>query len=396
MKKIYIFALLLLIHTSKQFTQQQAVCIVPIAELVGAPFGKDAEKRYKSLFLEGDNACAIRIGQLLFNEIVTITETRYNECKIDVTDHFYSSSKKNKKMYTYWTLRKNLLLMNDIHDKKVIPAPFKDQTKDDNTIVLNSPFYDRKNRRHYSAGTRFVLTQATPVQKNRYQVNVLTTHNTTKTIFIPKKYCFTYSNKPDKQIKRFLKIIKQYAHPLSGHIPYAWGGMSHNAHYKHPFKKQYYPEKIGYNDGKQLRYFQTKKPHTGPYSGLDCAGLILRSAQIAGIPLYAKNSSALKNTLQPLSPNEKIEDGDIIYIPGHVMIISNKDKNYIIEARTQCDNYGYVHEIPLSEEFPKLKTITDLYNAHKTKKRIKRVNKHGNKIAKLPITILKLRSIYKQ
>lgn len=389
--------LLLILLFQLQLFAQKAVCVVPVADLVGASLSglnkqNTIEQEYHDLLINGDAELVKRIDQLLFNEVVNIIEERNQEVCITLPHHFYCTSFSKTPQSTAWTLRENIMPLSEIADKNIIPSPLSYQTPTihPNIITLSQPFYDKKNHRYYSAGTRFVLT---PDQKQSayYQVFVLSFSLKKTTISIPSNLCIKSKERTQEQkIKKFIKILRSFAHPHKDYIPYVLGGNSYSIGYKKGFK-----EKKFYTNGKTQNFFDVNHPHKGAHSGFDCAALIYRAAQIAELPFYAKNSSAMKHYLQPLAPDEEIENGDIIFIPGHVIAIVEITNNRVVEARTQSHGYGFVHEIDLSLLFKEIKNIEDLKHFHFSKQAASRLDRDGTIIAHKQITILKLRSIFK-
>jgi hypothetical protein len=116
---------------------------------------------------------------------------------------------------------------------------------------------------------------------------------------------------------------------------------------------------------------------TTPKTGLDCTGLIVRAAQIVGIPYFFKNSTTIGALMRPLQPHESLHAGDIILVRGHVMIVADTKRNTLVEARGQDHGYGKVHEIPLKNVFKGMTTFDDLQTAHATQKRLIRFDSRG-------------------
>ena len=106
--------------------------------------------------------------------------------------------------------------------------------------------------------------------------------------------------------------------------------------------------------------------------------MIARAAQMCEIPYFCKNTTTIERCLTPLSKDNKPIPGDIIWIPGHVMVIADLANNTLIEARGYKHGYGKVHEIPLNEEFKGINTYHDLINAYHNNKAIIRLDRNGN------------------
>ena len=59
------------------------------------------------------------------------------------------------------------------------------------------------------------------------------------------------------------------------------------------------------------------------------------------------------------------------------MVVSDTDKNLLIEARSYSHGYGKLHEIPIGKVFEGIETYKDLTDAYFGKKVIKRKDKQG-------------------
>lgn len=374
---------------------QKAVCSVPVADLVGEPLSENnnlSENIYKHLPINGDDQAVKRIGQLLFNEIIEIIHENEKEARIQVLNHFYCTYNDKKPRTEYWTLKKNLTPISEIKDFNVLPIPQCYKQKNSPTtdiITLQKPFYDNKNHRLYSAGTRFLSAYLPEKDNDYYYANALSPKLKKTTIKIPLNICILIKQSPTEQLNLFVKTLRKFANCFQGKIPYVLGGMS----YAKEYKKGYSEKNIHFAD-KTMHIFQAKEYINGPHTGFDCAGLIFRAAQVAGLPFYTKNTSAMKHHLRPLKQNEEIENGDIIFIPGHVIAIVDKENNRVVEARTQSHGYGFVHEIDLNLLFKEINNFDDLRKFHFSKQKASRLNRAGEIIAHKPITILKIKSIF--
>ena len=89
-------------------------------------------------------------------------------------------------------------------------------------------------------------------------------------------------------------------------------------------------------------------------------------------------------------------NGDILWIPGHVMIVSNKDNDELIEAAGYHKDYGEVHMLPLSKVFANITTYQQLKEFFLDEKTINILHKNGTIISTdKKIMILKLASLWK-
>ncbi len=395
MKKILIFAPILLListthHSLSLQTPYQAVVIVPVADLVGQPMkiyypNKSVDTAYEELPLCGGNlkperACP-RIHQLLFNEVVTILDQQEEEVRICVSNIFYNVAGSAKPQTTYWTLKKNFLPLSQIpkslYNTPVIPNSIDFKTKDkdqrmQNIITLTLPFYDRITKQTFSAGTRFCQIPS----KNQNKLSVLIFDPQSKQVKsakIPKKLCIM-SQKQTKQesITSFVHLLKKWTHNGNS-IAYVWGGCSLINTYQ---TNDFTHVEIPLSPEEKTSCYSRGYTYV-PKTGFDCAGLITRAAQICDMPYFFKNTTTIVQNLKTLGTAQRLEIGDLIWIPGHIMVISDIDKNLAIEARTYQQGYGKVQELPLKNIFQGINTYNDLQEAFFKKKPLFRVNNKG-------------------
>ncbi|MBI2774813.1 C40 family peptidase [Candidatus Dependentiae bacterium] len=358
---------------------KQAVVIVPVADLLGNQSG---EKAYQGLGL-----CAkpvefcIRLHQLLYNEIVTIEEEKGAEARVRISSAFYELTPGGAPQTSYWTLRKNLLPMAELVARAIpidtIPEPLsfnprKSSGNHQRIVALLQPHYDPRTQTTYSVGTRFVRTEKN-TQTNQIEVFAFNRHlNTPLTISLPINKCIESSNDRswDERREIFLRLLHSWAHQNNGYIPYVWGGCSFTTHENEPHFISMPAAK-----GATLFVPRTQKKMC---SGFDCAGLIARAAQLAGIPYYYKNTATIANHLKEISHARDIQNGDLIWFPGHVIVISDVSRNSIIEARAYGQGYGKIHELPVSTVFKNIETVSQLLAHAREKKMIYRLQKDGS------------------
>ncbi len=357
-----------------------AVTIVPVADLIGQPADN---KLYYSLPLctKPVTSCQ-RIHQILFNEIVTIEEEKGDQVRISLNSVFYEQTPCGPPQTTFWSLKKNFMTLDQLQSKKIslstIPQPInfrtqKNDTIQQETIALLFPHYDSSTRTTYSAGTRFVIAQRHHEIHNTYAVSVIDPHSVVeKIIHLPTTKCIHIDHGQPLQKKRnqFVAILRNWAKPGNGFIPYVWGGCSFTQlhHEKHFIEHK--------ETGGIVNYNPLHGHHT-PHAGFDCAGMIVRAAQLCTLPFYYKNTATMANHLKEIKNDASIEEGDIIWFPGHVMVISNLKTHTIIEARAYAQGYGKVHELPLNVVFKEIETFDQLLATAQTKKTILRLQKNG-------------------
>lgn len=371
---------------------EKAIVCVPVADLIGQPLAsiypeKNSNDAYKTLShcngtLKNIRGCP-RLHQLLYNDIVEIIKTEKEETCITISQAFHTTAESSKPQTTYWTLSSNIKKLNDVThycDPTHIPSPLtflnkKKQSSDTMIITLCTPHYDPHTQLTFSAGTRFVRDKNYSRKKKIKVYAIDYTKNKPYTLIIPSHKCITIhpNTTQDQKIEYYLTILKKWIRECNGIIPYVWGGTSFTSVIQPPYEeKKYNHNDIHYSSYHYINDCNVIK------SGFDCSGLILRAAQIAGIPYFYKNTTTIGQYLQPITQENSITNGDLIVIRGHVMVVSDVTKNMIIEARAYNHGYGKVHEIPLEKVFDGIATYADLCNAFFHKKSLKRKDIHGN------------------
>jgi len=408
MLHIILFAILL--YFPIVVKAQKAIVIVPVAELVGQPMKtfyphSNPETRYSKIPFCSGNTKTItcpRINQLLFNEQVDVLQEKDEEVYIRIPNAFYVSHDDKKEHQEFWTLKKYIMPFDTLKKHEVamqnFPGPITRahnsmQTKQ-SIVTLKQPFFNRATGQHFSAGTRFVVCDSKKSSKvvsaylfdpSTYRFNV---------IRIPKQLCILNTPQDkNKCIELFVRILHSWAHCKVPYvIPYVLGGCSFVDTY--PANQFSLKPAIG-NSNTQANAYSYNAIPAAITSGFDCSGIILRAAHMAGIPYFCKNTSAIAANLQPLSAHDTLQNGDLIWIPGHVMVVADTHKNTIIEARGYDHGYGKVHEIPIGEQFKGIKTFRNLIEVYNAKKPLMRLNKNGNVVKTIPnYKLFKLASVW--
>ena len=397
------------------YSSQKAVINVAVADLIGNPIAtirpnEQTENAYHTIALCGVQtnsafACP-RMHQLLYNDIVEIIKIHNDEAYIHAPHAFYVSSSsptpssfaplshkasedyrkasENKHSH-YWTLKKNITLLDDIINNKISINHLPEQidfthanknTLDNSDIVtLQKPHYDSTLKITFSVGTRFVKVPTTKKQSHSLEVFAIDYKKMREyRIKIPRKKCMLINENQttSERITNYVTVLKKWAHAKPGCIPYIWGGTSFTHTTQGSFKEV--TQKTNNSD---YSFYQYEKDTASPKSGFDCSGVILRAAQICGIPYFCKNTATIPHSLKPLQPNQQLANGDLILVRGHVMVVSDITRNMLIEARAYAHGYGKLQEIPINEVFDDIKTYDDLCNAYRDKKIVKRKDKQG-------------------
>jgi cell wall-associated NlpC family hydrolase len=324
--------------------------------------------------------------QVLFNETVEILKETPDEYHINILNLFYVTDINKKQQAAYWVDKKAILPYSSFNAAKTtnfIPQPIDfrpayvkttagKQPKAQATIVLTKPLYNKTFNMIFSAGTRFV---AHPPH-SRFAYTVCAWHPHTHkmiTIKIPKSYAILQSERtPDEALSLYVELLKSWAH-TKGFIPYVWGGCSFS--YTHPADAPF----CLYADENNKSYAIAYDTNTQK-SGFDCAGLIARAAQTAGIPYYYKNTATLATHLNPISGIDDLKEGDLIWIPGHVMAVASLKQNTLIEARHYSQGYGKIHEIPLNKVFKGINSYKDLLRTIKKNTVLERLDSKGKPV----------------
>jgi cell wall-associated NlpC family hydrolase len=377
------------------------VTIVPVTDLIGAELAHEAPQTYAMLpasSAEKNCSSCPRMHQLLYNELVYITDQGEKQYKVAVPNSYFTTDH-HRKEHEYWVLKEHVVPLKELNSYGVtqahIPQPIsfkKRRIKPGKTVALAHPYYDPITKQTYSIGTRFVLA---PEQSNPNSVSVYAFDRSKKqlaTVPIAKAKCCAQPEKTrEEQVKQFVTLLKQWAHPEAGIIAYVWGGSSctTNCSCHVPTKKEGGIRPLAGS------YYTCDTCIKNPRTGFDCSGLVLRAAQLAGIPLFCKNTRTLAAELSEVDTAEQIETGDLILIPGHVMIISDRARNLIIEARSYDHGYGKVHEIKLDREFKDIETFEQLYEHNTAGKPLLRLNAEGAVVEKVPFArIVRLKSCW--
>lgn len=388
---------------------KKALVMVPVADIIGNPIATfnhapTAQQSYDNFSMSGGPGNSSlecpRIHQLLFNETVDIVSEQGDEVSIRISSAFFITHDNHKPQNLYWTLKKNLISYEKLQ-RKSLPLSYIPPTPDftkttlpqtTQTIGLLQPFHDPSTGQTFSAGTHFVYDPQKNTQAAFYVFIFDQATTTFKASFIPRTAAIIIEPKdPAQAITQFIDILKRWAHTSSGVIPYVWGGCS----FVHACNPDIIQQKPCADTTQGMLYSRADHNST-PYTGFDCAGLIVRAAQLATIPYFYKNSYTLAHYLKPIANAAALQAGDIIWIPGHVMVVSSLTPALLIEARGYPHGYGKVHEIALERVFKGITNYTQLMHALNKQKPLIRLNNKGHDMEKIKrFKILSLESAWK-
>ena len=386
MKKKLFFLCSLLINVF--IYTEKGIVIVPVSDLVGQPIQtffpfQSVEESYSRMpwgYHKKDYRICPRIHQLIFHEIVDIIDEKKDEVAVRIPQLFYQTAHTKEPQSVYWTLKRNIIpfstLIKSGIDIEKLPAPIEyinhsDEKHHNNIVTLIEPHTDIQRGISFSAGTRFKYT----IFNNEDAIRVYYLDPTKITIActdIPRYKLHIFQPKPIKaRLKDFLAIVRKWAHLQKGVIPYLWGGCS----FLDIHENNHFILKKNIVNGNELGYYARPFFKKKYKSGYDCSNLIARAAQIVGLPYFYKNTFTLLNNLSTITPYQKIEDGDLIWITGHVFIVANVKENTVIEAHAYDGGYGQVQEVPLFKVFKDIYSFKQLQDHCSAKKPLYRLKK---------------------
>ena len=303
-----------------------------------------------------------RSHQGLYNELVEILEEKDDALKITLKNVSYTT---NGTVSTFWTDKKNILRLSEIEDSDILKTIPHSEYGQEQTIVLTYPW------KNFSVGTRF---------KRQTDFDSDTTYGIVRSDYIDNQIIFDSiphenaieENQQNSAATRalFVKNINDIVTRVSFNdshdvIPYVWGGSS----FIQPHKNNDFYEENGSWERKEKKNM---------YTGYDCSEFVMRMAKIAGINFPWKTTTAIQQGQRALTENDILENGDIIWIQGHVMIISSIEENELIEARGYKSGYGCVHRIKLIDAFEDVTNYDDLLQRYHSNQSLNLKNKQGD------------------
>ncbi len=319
--------------------ERKAIVIKPVADLLGQPYvqspkkGISAEEYYHHIPFSGSGSACWRLHQVLFNETVTVLAEKGNEVKVRISNFYYILDNETSPRDTYWTSKDNLFILDNLKHKKIdlsqFPPPIsygdkkRPPDKEENIVTLKKPFFDPLTKKTYSVGTRFIAHPGQNLKGSfdRGSFNIYIFDPQKQELVnskIPKINCIrNYFKRPEDQVQNFVQVLRSWTNHKNGFIPYVLGGFSWTLNC----------EEDTYNEKKDpvsnKAYFHRDEWSESSKIGFDCVGIIGRAAQICNIPFFYKNTLTLLKGLETLKKGEQLGEGDLIWYPGHVMVVSN-------------------------------------------------------------------------
>ncbi len=364
----------------------RAFCKTSVADIVSTPF-ENENSTYEQVKNDYDNlpvswgpakidqiACP-RIHQLLLHEIVTVLDETAFEAHIEITPLVAARDAQTLQPVQGWILKEHLCAVEE-DCSPFLPEPIDWQSgiisDDDHIVALITPFIDEDNK-IYSAGTRFVLTRE--VGENFYAICFDKELNNFKEITIPQSAC-AYQSAMETYDKRmlFCTLIGLWSEIPDLNIPLVWGGASIGMVYE---DNDYYLNERQIND---VTLHVWDRPFYGviPHMGLDASNLVSRAAQLVGIPYFWKNSITASLMLDELGADEFPLAGDLIWMPGSLLVINDIENNSVVTTMSYSAGYGVLLKLPLSRVFENIQTIDDLLATRRSKTPLTVLNRDGS------------------
>lgn len=353
----------------------QAFCKTAVADIINTPFENESSS-YNQIKNNYDNlpaswgpskidllACP-RLHQLLLHEIVTVLEETNYEAHVEITHLIAARDEQTLQPVQGWVLKENLCALEDDY-LPYLPQPIDWQSgaiSDNKKIIaLISPFIDQDNKL-YSAGTRFALNRKS--DDLFYAITFDDQINNFKEIRIPQELC-AYQPTIAEYDKRmlFCTLIGVWSEIPDLKIPLVWGGASIGMVYN--ANDYYMSERIV--DGQKLKVWERPFYGNAPLMGVDASNLVSRAAQLVGIPYFWINSFTASRMLDEVGLDEYPLEGDLIWMPGSLLIIKSVENNTLVTTMSYTAGYGTLIELPIDAVFKNINTLDDLLiarNAH--------------------------------
>ncbi len=380
--------------------ERTAFCITTVADIVRHQITDDTasyqevKQAYESLPASWgpalkDKVTCPREHQLLLHEIVTILKETNAEAFVAVKNCM-TKNEDNESVSVQGWMRKDQLEDIQYLDGYVpgLPKPINWQSGAiESEVTLISPYRDDEGI-FYSAGTRFVLLEET---EDSYRVAAYSkAMHRFKAIELPQTICAykTHTLSIDERRELFCRLATMWASIPDACIPLVWGGASVGKAWE---QDDYFA--VNYSTSENERVTAWARPlygSNGPYMGLDASGGILRALQSIGIAYFCRNSLTAYAELEQYALHETFKKGDLIWLPGALLIITSLEDNLVVTAMSYTSGYGAWTTLQLHAVFKGIYSYQDLRNAYQHNKELTLLNKDGSIARTAPFAILKL------
>ena len=379
--------------SSSSTEKRVAMVTVPIGDVLGVPPAGNSKGKQRYCKLPCSYPSKVysipRVHQILFNQTVNVLQDYGDEVLIEIPNVVLQTSPSAQQQpLVGWTLKKNIALIKS-SSQWIPPAPSQRRSKQ-KIVTLRYPHYSDTLKTTFSAGTRFVVDEE---NKKEYVVGVLQPKSKKpEFLSLPKGLCLVNTKRSNKKkVAEFVKLLRLWSNLENGFITYVLGGAS----WTKSCDKENGISRYTKNDNNSTVVLYERK-HMPQYSrsGYDCSSLIYSAAQIVGMPYSCKNTTTIKHQMRQLSKSESLEPGDIILIPGHVLIITEVGNTLkIVQAKGYASGVGKIFEDKGENLFRGIKTADDLATACINKKPLVETTPNGSRTIK-DWNIYKIRSCW--
>lgn len=325
--------------------------------------------------------CA-RIHQALFNECFQVVETSGDMVALSIPWAIYGYDDVGKPQCRYWAERKNLVMLDTISNHHTLQESIPHYAHKKNSITLKMPYTDTTGIT-YSVGTQFVCTHHQPDQK-AFQVVYLDTQKISlRTMFVPHACAYKQNKQSLHQSRQqFVQLLTEFIGETAQQedyntVPYVWGGGS----FTKPYSENFNEDRNG---------FHRAERETVPLSGYDCSLLVLRFARMAQLPYTFKTTAMLEKYGKKFTPKDTLQEGDLIWLQGHVVVITDLQNCLVTEAVGYENFYGKLQTLHLSELLKDINSWDDLLHAYYSNRSVMRLDKYGDDFKQSPVKIFKL------
>lgn len=348
--------------------QGQAVITVPVLELNRHTPHDNADLSFPA---SPETKKSYRDHQALYNEHVRIVETNGDAVRIAFDGLIYDfDSTTHEPISTFWTYSKYLALLEQLNNKALFAALPHPMYAQEPTVVLTYPWNG------FSVGTRFRHTPDKDTHNMYAIVRIDYTNNVIINDTVPHDCARIETKLENQQQARqlFVDIINSFLDRVArdGVVPFVWGGSS----FMYPYQQDAFYLKNG--------VWHRKGQEGSMYNGYDASEFVMRMAQIAGINFPYKTTWTIEQSKKALSATESLEQGDLIWIPGGIMIVSSLENNEVVTAHGYTSGYGCVHRLPLENCFLGIKTYADLVELYRSGKPLIILDKQGQPVKTCP------------
>ncbi len=317
--------------------------------------GVSYHTEYGNVATPNEQRC-YRAHQGLYGEIVELVKEcdwDENQLFISIPNIIYGFSPFTNQGYsTFYTYKKHLVPLNQLSDDALKAIPCSEYAEKP-TIVLTYPW------NNFSIGTRFTHVSENDTE-NSFGVAYIDFENDFIVFNTVPRENAIQEIKLDTKSKQklFVEIINNLINKVAqtettNIIPCIFGGSS----FIEPYKNSDFYQ----NDG-----VWCCNEKNDPYCGYDSSEFLMRMTKIAGIDFPWKTTAAIGCSLKTFDSQDTLQEGDILWVQGLAMIVSNLERNEIITCRSHSSGYGCVHRVKLSDCLHDIATFDQLLNLYYT------------------------------